>query len=138
MTTATARFLSPFDAQREVTFAADCKSAVANRWGIGFGQRGYAGNEHFSTREAVEAAFEAMLVDLRNVYGTPARNWTGRYVEEELSIAEGVDLVRRVRFVPLLKSGKRGKAIHTLYIYPIRVTPERIELLSAALKMPVS
>jgi hypothetical protein len=130
--------MSPFDAVKEVTFDPDCRSARVNRFGIGFGQRGYAGNKHYPTIETAEAAFEAMIVDLRRVYGTPGRNWTGKFIEEEMEINPGTTLLRRVRFVPLLKSGKQGKTIHTIYLYPIEVSAERIEAIGASLKIPVS
>jgi hypothetical protein len=130
--------ISPFDALARVTFAPDCKSARLNRYGIGFGQRGYAGNVHYATLAEAEAAFEERLADLRKVYGTPARNWTGRYLEEALPIAPGVRLFRRVRFIPLRKNGKHGAAIHMVYLYPIDEKPGEIDAIEVALKIPVS
>ena len=128
--------ISPFDAAAAVTFDAD-GVAVANRFGMSSSQRGYCYNKHFPTEQAARSAFEAALVDLRSVYGSPARNWTGRYLEDELTIPEAAISIRAVRFTPILKNGRKGKTVHTVSLYPIRVTPERIEQLAASLRREV-
>src|SRR4051794_36776952 len=113
--------MSPFDAIRKVTHSHDCQTARVNRYGIGFGQRGYWGNEHFPSLGLAEAAFEVHLIDLRRVYGTPGHNWTGQFIEEEVALPPKVLTLRSVRFIPLRKDGKRGKTIHTVQLYRIDV-----------------
>jgi hypothetical protein len=86
--------------------------------GIGFGQRGYWGNRHFSTVELAEAAFDDCARETRAIYTR-----MGKFIEEEIT---GDSLIRGLRFVPLRKDGKRGKLIHTIHLY--RIEPLNAEL----------
>jgi hypothetical protein len=79
--------------------------------GIGFGQRGYWANRHFSTLELAEAAFDDYARETRAIYTR-----MGKFIEEEIT---GGSLICGLRFVPLRKDGKRGKLIHTIHLYLI-------------------
>jgi hypothetical protein len=122
----TMTYLSPFDAVSAVSFVKneggsyDTSRARVNRFGIGYGQKGFWGNQHFATEADARKAYEAKLADLRTVYGKPGRNWTGRFIEESIpgTDASGPHhLIEGKRFVPLKKDGKRGKTIHTVHLY---------------------
>jgi hypothetical protein len=126
--------MSPFDALQRVSVAPDCKSARANRFGIGFGQKGFWGNVHFPDRESAESAFESRLANLRAIYGKPGHNWTGRYVEE---LVAGALAIREVRFIPLKKNGKPGVTVHTVRLYRIEVSESLRAELSDTLGIPV-
>lgn len=131
--------MSPFDANLKITFRKnadgswDLKNADVNRFGIGFGQKGFWGNQHFGTEAAATAEYERRLAELRAIYGTGnGRDWTGKFVEEEIPVVNDV-LIRGVRFVPLKKNGKRGLRVHTVHLYRIEVSDERLAEIRKAL-----
>jgi hypothetical protein len=93
-----------------------------NRFGIGYGGRGFYGNTHYGTEAEAVAAFEAELRQTRESYakGGPVGG-CGKWVEEETP-ADG-SLLRSVRFTGLLKSGKRSKLYHVVQLYRIELSP---------------
>jgi hypothetical protein len=129
--------MSPFDAINACTSIDGVWHL--NRFGMGFGQAGYAGNKHFATEEAAREAYEKYLAETRVIYGTPkAPNrpgmpWTGKYVEE-IKTGAGPLYICGVRFVNLKKDGKRGKIIHTVYLYRIEHCSERIDQIREAIR----
>jgi len=130
------RNLSPFDAIQRVEKIGD--QWIVKRYGIGFGQKGYAGNIHYATLELAQQAFETRLVDLRKVYGTPGRNWTGKFIERESEPGMMGTLLRQVRFIPLKKNGKPGVTVHYVHLYRIDVRPGEIEAIEDALKIKIA
>jgi hypothetical protein len=137
--TTTNTYISPIDAAHQVEFdLPDCRSGRVKRYGIGYGQGCFWGNVHFADMESLSVALDAMLADIRTAYGTAGRRQTGRFIEENTTeFPAGCGLIRKIRFIPLLKSGKRGKTIHTIQVYSIEVTEARIAAISNALRIPV-
>jgi endo-1,4-beta-D-glucanase Y len=81
-------------------------------FGIGFGQRGYWGNEHFATREEAEAAFDAEVTRARANFAA-----SGRYIEREGTPAG--NQIKCIIHTSVLKSGKPGKIRHLTTLYRI-------------------
>jgi len=92
-----------------------------NRWGIAFGQKGYASNQHFVTESQAVEAFEKMLTEVRATY---ARGFKA-VVEDVTEFASNpAGTVKMVKFTGILKSGKPSKLVHTVAIYRINHTTE--------------
>ena len=91
--------------------------------GIGFGQQGYWCNRHFTTLELAQSAYDRMAAELRNEIvpsGTGGRLcWRHGSIETPIEPPPGSTLIRGARFRGLLKSGKPGKTVHTIYLYRI-------------------
>jgi hypothetical protein len=80
--------------------------------GIGFGGKGFWGNEHFSTLDLAEAAYEVRLAEMRKLYAAHCR-----FIEEPIGPVG--DTLRGISFVPFNKDGRRGKRIQTVCLYVI-------------------
>lgn len=129
---------SPFDAASAVTFdRPECKSARVNRYGIGFGQTGYAGNDHFPDLETASAEWDRRVADVRKAYSTPAKGWTGKFAEELSEYPGNISAIKCARFVNIKKNGKKGRIVHTVSLYRIERTDEDIRRISELLKIPV-
>lgn len=78
-------------------------------------------HRHFSSSEAAQEAFDKYLDDVRQSY---CRSFGERWIEEREEITkqgtkQGCELTVRIRFINILKSGKKGKIIHTVQMYTI-------------------
>jgi len=86
--------------------------------GIGYGQKGFWGNEHFSSVALAEEAFEKRCREMRNEIPVQFGKLAWKHGSIEMPIVGGT-LIKGSRFVGKLKSGKPGKIVHTVHLYGI-------------------
>lgn len=84
------------------------------QFGIGFGQRGYWGNRHFSTEQMARQAYTNYVNQVRESYRKP---FGSSFVVELIPVAGSV--IEAFRLVNLKKNGQRGKIVHTVHLYQI-------------------
>lgn len=109
---------SYYDATLACTYVKEGEALVPyiNRFGIGFGQKGYWGNKHFHTLEAAEAEFRKHAEGCHESY---AKGFA-KYAVEDVDMSRAApSLLKAIRFVNITKAGKRGKIVHTLHLYRI-------------------
>lgn len=87
-------------------------------FGIGYGQRGYWGNKHYSTKETVEKGFDAYLRSTHDAY---YKSFGEAYTttEETNNLTWSKSLLRQIKFYNVKKNGKRGVIVHTVQLYAI-------------------
>lgn len=104
-----------YDAAMACTYVKEGEAFVPyiNRFGIGFGQRGYWGNKHFHTLEAAEAEFQKHVEGCHEPY----TKGFAKHVVEDVDLSRAApSLLKAIRFVNITKAGKRGKIVHTLQL----------------------
>lgn len=89
--------------------------------GIGFGQRGYWGNQHYSSESLARAAYAQQIEQTIAAY---ARMRYGYVVEPIPFVAPDsnlhvLGLLEGVRIINRLKSGKIGHIVHSIHLYAI-------------------